>query len=267
MSGPSRPRALVRRLRRRAHYHWQHYRMAGPKLLEAFADEYPEAFFVEVGSNDGDKHDHLRPFILARQWRGILVEPVPYIFARLKENYAGIDRLTLANVAIADRDGELPFYHLVEEEDPVSSGLPEWYDGTGSFSRDALLKHRHEIPDVEERIVQTAVPTLTLTSLCRREGRTGVDLLLIDTEGYDWEILRNADLPAIQPRLVVYEHFHLSAEDRRACRAHLEELGYETMEEGFDTFCLDTRADDRLTRRWRGLRPAVAGVAAYEVAP
>ena len=36
------------------------------------------------------------------------------------------------------------------------------------------------------------------------------------------------------------------------------------MEEGFDTFCLDARADDGLTRDGAGLRPAVAGVYAED---
>nr|AYC79424.1 hypothetical protein [uncultured bacterium] len=257
--------SALARWRRRARYRRQLSRLAAPKLLEAFADRYPEAFFVEIGSNDGDQHDHLRPFILSRPWRGIMVEPVPFVFDRLRRNYEGIDRVTLANVAIADRDGMLPFFHLVEEADPVSKGLPDWYDGTGSFSRDALLRHVAEIPDVEQRIVEAGVTALTLASLCRRHGVDRVDLLLIDTEGYDWEILRHVDFATIHPRLVVYEHFHLSAEDRHAARAHLEDAGYATMEEGFDTFCLDASPGDELTRAWQRLRPAVAGVAAYEV--
>ncbi len=39
---------------------WQRFRhrrqlarMAGPRLLAAFADAYPEAVFVEIGANDG----------------------------------------------------------------------------------------------------------------------------------------------------------------------------------------------------------------------
>ena len=79
--------------------------VAGPRLLRAFADAYPDAFFVEIGSNDGERSDHLRPFILSRRWSGIMVEPVPYIFERLQRNYGGTDRIVLANLAIADRDG------------------------------------------------------------------------------------------------------------------------------------------------------------------
>lgn len=238
-------------------------RLAGPKLLDAFATAYPEAFFIEVGSNDGEQHDHLRPLILSRSWRGIMVEPVPYVFARLQENYGEIDRVILENVAIADRDGELPFFHLREAEPGERDRLPEWYDGIGSFSADAVMGHADHIPEIDRRLNRTTVPCLRFESLCARNGVEQLDLLLVDTEGYDWELLQTIDLAARRPRLVIYEHYHLSSADRTAAHDRFAQLGYETMEEGFDTFCLDP-LDDDLTRRWRRLRPAVRGVFASE---
>ena len=89
-------------------------RLAGPKAIEAFADAYPQAFFIEIGSNDGEQHDHLSPMIKSREWRGIMVEPVPYVFERLRRNYAGTKSISFENAAIADHDGQLPFFHLAE---------------------------------------------------------------------------------------------------------------------------------------------------------
>ena len=244
---------------------WRHQRvlrrMAGPQLLAAFADAVPDAFFVEIGANDGDQHDHLRSLILGSRWRGIMVEPVPYVFERLQRNYAGVDRVICERVAIAPQAGRMPFFHLAEA---AGAGAPGWYDAIGSFSREAVLSHAGDIPDLEERLVETQVPTVTFEGLLERHGVERVDLVVIDTEGYDWEILRNVDLGRWKPRLVVYEHYHLSPEDRRSAREHLRSAGYETMEEHFDTFCLDTGPDDDLTRRWRSLSPAVQGTAAYE---
>jgi FkbM family methyltransferase len=240
--------------------------LAGPRLLAAFAHSYPRACFVEIGSNDGEQHDHLRPFILASEWRGIMVEPVPYIFERLERSYGGHDRLVLENAAVAEEDGRLPFFHVRDASAEERALLPDWYDGIGSFSRDAVLGHRAEIPDIEERIVCAEVRALTFESLCRRHGVSEVDLLVIDTEGYDWRILAGIDLDTHRPRLIVYEHYHLSAADRAAASEHLRAHGYETMEEGFDTFCLDPSTVDALSQTWRALRPAVSGVAAYEVA-
>lgn len=232
-------------------------RMAGPKLLRAFAEAYPDAFFVEIGANDGSQHDHLRPFITSGRWRGIMVEPVPFVFARLQSNYAGNARVVCENAAITDRDGRLPFHHLAEAS--PDEDLPGLYDAIGSFSREAVLAHAHLIPDVEARLVTTEVPTLTFDSLCRRHAVERVDLVVIDTEGHDWEVIRTIDLERHRPRLLVHEHYHLSRADREASRTHLERRGYETMEEGMDTFSLDVTVEDGLTRRWRALEPALPG--------
>lgn len=255
-----------RRIWRAARYRRMLRNLAGPRLLSEFSRAYPEAFFIEVGSNDGEQHDHLRPFILASAWRGVMVEPVPYVFERLRRAYGANERIALENSAIGERDGTLPFFHVRDASADERERLPDWYDGIGSFSRESLLAHADEIPDIEQRIVRAEVETLTFESLCRRHGVDEVDLLVIDTEGYDWRILSSIDLGSLRPRLIVYEHFHLSPSDRSAAAAHLRAHGYETMEEGFDTFCLDTSRVDAVTGIWRRLRPAVAGVAAYEAA-
>jgi FkbM family methyltransferase len=242
-------RERMRRLQDRR----SHRRLAGPKLLQAFGAAYPRAFFIEIGSNDGDQHDHLQPLIRSLQWTGLMVEPVPYVFERLRHNYAGLDRVTLENAAVADRDGRVPFYHLREVDPDERDRLPPWYDGIGSLSRANVLAHRRHIPDIDERIVRSEVPCLTFESLCRKHGVERFDLLAIDVEGYDAEILGRIDFAIRRPRLIVYEHFHLAPPERLACRTALEERGYETLEEGFDTWCLVTSPEDCLTRAWRGL--------------
>ena len=255
-------RSTIRKIWRDARYKRLLRRMAGPRLTRAFADAYPHAFFVEIGANDGEKYDHLSALIRSGDWRGIMVEPVPYIFARLKENYGREPGVILENAAIADRDAQLPFYHVAELSEAERSTVPDWYDGIGSFLLDNILSHKDKIPGLENRIVQTDVPSVTFQTLCAKHGVDKVDLVLIDTEGYDAEVIKSIDFNVHRPRLLIYEHFHLPAEERARLRRSLESLGYATMEEGFDTFCLDVRIDDELTRFWRGLRPAVPGQSA-----
>ena len=255
-------RSVVRRARHRRVLR----RLAGPRLLRAFARACPEAFFVEIGANDGREHDHLHDVIREHGWSGIMVEPVPYVFERLRGTYDGVPGVILENAAVSDRDGRMVLHHLAESGDP---GLPPWYHALGTTSRDALLRHAKDIPDVEERIVTTEVPCMTFPALCARHHVRRVDLVLLDTEGHDYEILRVSDLPAWRPRLVIYEHYHLSPADRGDCRALMEDWGYETMEEGFDTWCLRPGAagDDDLMGTWRRLRPAVPGVSVHDEAP
>lgn len=256
--------AALRDAVRRARHRRRLRQLAGPRLLEAFAQTHPRAVFVEIGSNDGEQHDHLRPHILARDWTGVMVEPVRYVFERLRRNYAGVPGVRLANVAVAETDGTVEFFHLAAPpEDLAAAGLPDWYDGIGSLSREHLLGHRDHFPDLEDRLVASEIEALSYASLLARFGLDRVDLLVIDAEGHDARIVRSIDFAADPPRLVVYEHFHLTRAERHAAAAHLRAAGYELMEEGFDTFAL-LPADDALTRSWRQLRPAVPGVAAED---
>lgn len=232
-------------------------RLAGPRIMKAFAESFPEAVFVEIGANDGEQEDHLRALILTQAWRGVMVEPVPYVFKRLQENYADVPRVALENSAVAAADGSLPFYHLAPVRDYKGQGLPRWYDGIGSFSREGVLAHGRVIPDIEARLVETQVPCLTFDSLLAKHGLQSIDLLLIDTEGYDSELLGHIDFAVHRPVLVIYEHYHLSKPDRLTCRARMEDHGYQTIAEGFDTWCLLPDADPQLTRVWRRLEPAL----------
>jgi len=250
--------SVLARLRRRSA---RAPRLAGPELIAAFAEAYPAARFAEIGANDGVQHDHLREHIFRHAWVGVMAEPVPYVFARLERNYADLDRVTTVNAAVTAQDGRLPFFWLRDADADERAGLPDWYDGIGSFSRGAVLSHAPQIPDVHDRLVEADVEALSFDSLLERAGLDAVDLLVIDTEGHDWAILRSVDLRRHRPRLIVYEHFHLDPGARSAARACAEHAGYATMEEGFDTFCLLPGEGDALDRAWARAKPGVPGVA------
>ncbi|HEY0974507.1 MAG TPA: FkbM family methyltransferase [Solimonas sp.] len=235
-------------------------------VIEALALTRRDITYVQVGANDATHNDPLRAFTLRHAWRGVLVEPVPYVFERLKHQYAGRAHLTLENVAIAAQEGTADFHCLARSDDP----LPPWYDQIGSFSRDNVLKHRdlvpgQPIPDIEQRIVTLQVPCLTFESLCRKHGLGTLDLVHIDTEGYDYEVIKLIDFDAHRPTVVLYEHKHLSPNDRAACRTHLHACGYETLEVGDDTLCLRRDAatlGSRLGRAWLAARRTARAMSA-----
>ena len=59
--------------------------------------------FIQVGANDGEYADPLHSFIVNYPWHGILVEPQPDIFARLRKNYAAMkNRLIFENIVAKD---------------------------------------------------------------------------------------------------------------------------------------------------------------------
>jgi hypothetical protein len=69
-----------------------------------------DIFFVQIGAHDGHSYDPIGPYVRKFQWRGLLIEPQPAVFAKLKEHYAGQSNLIFENVAIAEQEGSLTLY-------------------------------------------------------------------------------------------------------------------------------------------------------------
>ncbi|MEM9219735.1 MAG: FkbM family methyltransferase [Cyanobacteria bacterium P01_F01_bin.150] len=198
-------------------------------------------FFLQVGSNDGLQGDPLRNFILKnKRWQGIFVEPVPFIFERLKKNYRNSERFIFENVAISDTKGTFSFYHISEKAKQEWGGeLPIWYDQMGSFDKEHLLKHfvTDEFRPLRSYVVERKVETTTVHDLLERNGMSRLDLLHIDTEGFDYKVLSQVNFSKCKPSVILYEHLHLSKEEKRAGESLLSENGYQ-----FITYDVDTLA-------------------------
>ena len=235
-------------------------------FMQEFGRAFPRASFIQVGANDGSMADPLRRQILGRKWSGIMIEPVPDIFARLAANYRFRRQLILENVAIAAEPGERDFYSLKPVADLRAEGLPAWYSGLGSFYKDIILSHSKLIPDIESRIVTRKVPTTTFEALCKKHGIRSVNLIQIDTEGYDYEVVKLIDFTQLRPELLAYEHFHLSPEDRQACEALLHSHGYVTSAQWLDTLALHkpsiSPSHSRLLQAWKAMQDDASSKAA-----
>jgi len=190
--------------------------------LHRFAQRRAEVFFVQVGSHDAQAGDPISLYVKRDGWHGILVEPVPEIFARLRAFYGDLPGLVFENVAIAEQDGTQRLYRLSAE----AGELYELADSLGSLDRDTLLSHAPQVPDIERYVEEIEVPCLTFGSLLERHAPARIDLLHIDAEGYDARLLRRFPWQRFTPELVLYEHDHLDVEERSATETMLRGRGY-----------------------------------------
>lgn len=173
--------------------------------------------FVQIGANDGDAIDPLRMLIEKYALTGVLVEPLPTVFEALKKNYAGQPQVSFENAAIGDKNGTLPFYFL--EGGPKEASL------FSSFNPDAVRGARNEsYQEASVRSVQ--VPVLTPASLLAKHGIDDLSLLVVDTEGWDYKILQAVDFSKTRPRIIEFEHNHLSPSEQEACYNMLIRHGY-----------------------------------------
>jgi FkbM family methyltransferase len=192
------------------------------RLIALFADVFPDAFVVQIGANDGTAGDPLVDAFSKTRWSGLLVEPVPHLYETLMERYRDRPGVRLERAAVSMRDGEAPLYRLRS----VPGTMPEWFNQLATLNREVLLKHRSSILEMESLLIEERVPTVRLETLLARHGVSRIDLLVIDTEGHDWEILRLLDFTRFRPVLLMFEHQHLSANDKAVAYALLETNGY-----------------------------------------
>lgn len=181
-------------------------------LLQRFNDfKKNQIFFFQIGANDGIKDDPIHNFVINNKWKGILVEPLPDTFNMLQKNYAEAqDRLTFENVAVSNKSGELPFYIVNNSEN-----LNYHFDFTAfsSFSKDVLIKNFKDYPEIVKNIEEIKIKTTTIHELLIKHSVSHVDLLLIDTEGYDFEILKTIDFNNFRPDLIIFEVSNLNRKD------------------------------------------------------
>lgn len=179
---------------------------------------------VQVGASDGSLNDPLADFLTTLECQAVLVEPLPEVFRQLNERHASRPGIVCRQVAIDRVDGKRPLY-TITEDCPYTAGQ------LTSFSRDHLLKN-----GVKPCHVKTIeVPTMPLSQILSDAGIERVDLLQVDTEGFDDVIVRMAlELPT-SPQFINFEHLHLAKEAEENLHRDLRIGGYSWVKSDWDT--------------------------------
>jgi FkbM family methyltransferase len=150
-------------------------------------------FFVQIGAMDGKSFDRIYPYVQQYKWPGLLVEPMPKEFEKLKANYAWHNNIAFENSAIKRSSGCEVMYYVEVDRPKTARGLSTFYP------------QKNNVRKYPESAVSK------------------VDLLAIDAEGCDLEILVNWDFNSIRPKVIICEAFQV---DRKASLSFLEGLGY-----------------------------------------
>ena len=203
--------------------------------LNEYAQQEKDVFFIQIGSNDGFLGDPIYKFIRRDKWAGVLIEPVEYLFQRLKKNYAPINqdnRLNFEQVAISDESGHKNFYY-VKDFTPTDD-LPVYLNQQGSFNKSHLDAVKEKFPEVS--IGTVAVPCKTVAAIVEKYHPKRIDLIHIDTEGQDFAIVQSIDFQRLQPKMIYFEHRHMTRAQRDELIALLSPQGYQILEEEHDTF-------------------------------
>jgi FkbM family methyltransferase len=203
----------------------------------------PSVFFIQIGANNGITTDPLYKFVTLHNWDGILVEPVPEIFDNLNANYGNRQNLKFLNAAVAECDGFRTLYTL--KIDPSTAEADAFYNAHpssySSFRKEIVLGQTEWVPDVAERIMERQVKCVSLDTLLGEAGDREVDLVLMDTEGYDYTILKMIDFSRLRPSIICYEHVHMSKAQQEEAASLLVRQGYRLTRDNLDTIAYRPR--------------------------
>jgi len=185
--------------------------------------------FLQVGANDGVRADPLHHLVLTHGLTGVLVEPLPDMFERLQQNYADVPGLAFEQCAVAPEEGTVTLYRIAE-----GAPLPDWVQGMASFQRSHLEKFGYKFKDIRRYIEPIKVPCRPLPAIIRDHGLSDVDLLQVDTEGYDCTIVLSALEAGLRPSVIEYEFAHAPVDQQARCQRALVDSGYRLVEVGQD---------------------------------
>jgi FkbM family methyltransferase len=159
--------------------------------------------FLQIGGNDGVLADPLYSFVKrnVKNVSGYILEPIPDYYNELVSNYAFTSLVTPVNLGIHSSVRKMPIYRVKPE---LQKFLPKHVKGVASFDSDHWLKSGH-IPS-SDYIEELTVDCIDINDFCRAESISELDLLLIDTEGYDFEIILSLDFEQVSPRIIRFEH-------------------------------------------------------------
>jgi FkbM family methyltransferase len=173
---------------------------------------------IQIGSNDGN--DSVKQFINENQNNidlVVLVEPIPFILDKLKENYKDFNNIFIENIAISDN--ELEKFTLYYEEGSN-------YE-LSSFRKQHLIDCQCSL----ERIKSIDVKCLTINQLFEKYNIDTLDYLHIDTEGLDVHIISSINFSKFKIKNIIFEVIHTDGTQKVGTNyieitKYLTELGY-----------------------------------------
>ncbi len=194
--------------------------------------------FLQIGASDGLRYDPIREFVIQGHWVGSLVEPLPHVFERLRKNYEytkleSSGKIHFINAAISTHSGHVQIYEIRSN---CLDKSKEYVEGFSSLDRNHVQKHLDNLSSSENSISETQVRCLTPEELIKTTQLNGLDLLVLDVEGHEYEILMAFPFLTGKPKVILYESNHLNQKENNELNSMLMDHGYQMITIGNDTW-------------------------------
>ena len=137
----------------------------------------------------------------------LLVEPVPYNYQILENDYKNNKNIFISRNAIFDEAKKDNFYHVKKES--VKKLGKHWASQIGSFDKNHILNHKNKRFDIKDDDIQiTEVEFITFQDLVKKYSINSINKLQIDVEGAEYKIMNSIDYNKIKIKNIFFESKH-----------------------------------------------------------
>ena len=158
--------------------------------------DFRNGFFIEAGANNGVKFSNTLFFERYRNWRGLLIEPIPDLAAECRKNrpLSIVENCALVAAGSVQREVAMRYANMMS----IVKGAMQSEEGDLAHVRKGC-----EVQQIES--YEITVPARPLSEILDQHGITKVDFFSLDVEGYELEALKGLDFPRHAPRFLLVE--------------------------------------------------------------
>ena len=207
------------------------------KIISDLVEKKFISSLIQIGANDGITHDHLYDVIKKFKLKSLLLEPIKETFLNLSNNYSTFENIKLENSALSINNEILFLYRVNPKYFYKYGTLPA---GITSFYKDHLTKHGIK----KKHIIQEKVNQISFDNLLKKHNISSFELLVIDTEGYDCNIVNDFFLKIknIRP-FIVFEWSHIKQNELQETLNKMLKNNYSFFPIADDIFCFPIEKD------------------------
>ncbi len=160
---------------------------------------------IVIGAHSGV---HLKNLISEYKDQEILlVEPVPYNFQILENEYKNQGNISICRNAIIDKSKK-DFFHYVKKDSITKLGK-HWASQIGSFDKNHILNHKNKRFDIKADDIETIqIEFITFDDLIQKYSIKSIDKLQIDVEGAEYKIMNSINFQKIEINKILFESKH-----------------------------------------------------------
>ncbi len=204
-------------------------------ILDKNFEEDSSFSFIQIGANDGISFDFLYDFVIKRKSKGVVIEPVKEYFKELVINYKDFPKILKVNKAVHPFEKKIDLYKINNQ---MANKYPEWAKGIASLNKN----HHKKINIKTDDIIIEPVEADTLMEIIHQNYNYNyLDYFQVDTEGFDYEIIKMLDFSILKPRIIKFESVHLNSDKLNELNNLLRKKKYYLFTENGDTVALNLR--------------------------